>query len=499
MTDKPNPSLPRQKGKRQEPAERVKNFDEVAQGFSNEEAALEASRCLNCKNAKCSAACPVNIDIPAFIGMVKNGDTAGAYSKILETNFLPSICGRVCPQENYCENACVLKGKYEPVAIGLLEHYVADFARKNKCDEYKLPSAKSDYKIAVVGSGPAGLTVAAELKRHGHDVTIFEALHEPGGVLIYGIPPFRLPREVVRHQIDIVKKLGVEIVTDAVIGITISMEELLRDFNAVFIGSGVGQPVMMNIPGEDLPGIYSANEFLTRMNLMEGYKFPHKDTPIPSGSNFVIVGGGNSAMDAARCAKRLNPRSVAVLYRRTQAEMPARAEEVENAMEEGIKFEFLAAPVEFFGKEKVERVKCIKMELGEPDSSGRRRPKPKAGSEFYLEADCVIEAIGQDPNPIIQNVTPALLVGRRAVLKVNENFETSMPGVFAGGDIINGGSTVIEAMRDGKAAAASICKYLSSSVIARSAATKQSMKSNRGKPNGAIDCFVAALLAMTEK
>jgi len=461
----PNPYLPRKSGNPQDPKVRATNFNEVVSGLTFEQAVEEASRCLTCKNAKCSAACPVNIDIPGFISFIKTGDIMGAHARLLESNFLSAICGRVCDQSHYCEGACAIKAKFGAVAVGLLERFVADWAIKHKGN---LPSAAKDsgFKVACIGSGPASLTVAAELRRQGHAVTIFEALHEPGGVLIYGIPPFRLPREVVRAQIDIVRAMGVRIETDVVIGKTITVDELLEKFDAVFIGSGVGSPVMMNIPGEDLVGVYSANEFLTRMNLMEGYRFMQdgKDTPVPLGRNVLVVGGGNSAMDAARCALRLHPEKVTVMYRRTREEMPARSDEVEHAKEEGINFEFLTAPVSFEGDAngKLLRARCIRMKLGEPDAKGRRRPVPVAGSEFVVETDCVIEAIGQGPNPIIQKTTPGLETAARGVLKVLPGLKTTRPGVFAGGDIRNGGSTVLEAMKDGKTAASSINEYLSS-------------------------------------
>ncbi|MFA5161630.1 MAG: NADPH-dependent glutamate synthase [Elusimicrobiales bacterium] len=458
----PNPSLPKQRGARQSPLERVKNFDQVAAGLSAEEAALESNRCLNCKNAPCSAACPVNIKIPEFIACLRVGDAGAAASKIMESSLLPAVCGRVCPQENHCEGACVLKEKFGPVSIGLLERYAADTARAAGALKPPQIAPESGFSVAVIGSGPASLTAAAELRRAGHKVTVYEALHKFGGVLSYGIPPFRLPREVIASEVETVRRMGVEFVADALIGGALTIAELRQRFDAVFVGSGAGLPTMPGIPGENLAGVMSANEFLTRLNLMGAYK-PGADTPVDAGEHVVVLGGGNSAMDAARCALRLGPKSVTLAYRRSRLEMPARAEEAENAEEEGVRFEFLAAPLEFIGDEKgrLRRIRFTRMELGAPDGSGRSRPQPVAGSEFDMEADTAIIAIGQKPNPIIKRTTPELQTGRSGAIAVDEAGQTSVPGVFAGGDISRGGATALLAMKDGKRAAAAINKYLS--------------------------------------
>lgn len=462
---RPSPNLKRNEGRHQDPVERTKNFEEVALGFNMEEALTEAARCLNCKNKPCELACPVNVKIPEFITSLYQEDIQSSVLKIYETSLFPAICGRVCPQEEYCEAACVLKDKFGPVSIGRLERFVADYARKNSM--LKLPQCDKDngMKVACVGSGPASLAVAAELRKKGYDVTIFEALHEYGGVLRYGIPTFRLPREVIDFEVENLKKMGVKFIKNVLIGKSISLDEIRKDFDAVFIGSGAGLPSPLGVNGEDLIGVYSSNEFLTRINLMKGYKFPEYDTPVYVGKKVVVVGGGNTAMDSARCAKRLNPESVTVLYRRTKAEMPARAEEIENAIEEGIKFEFLTAPVELGGDEKgrLKRVKCIRMELGEPDSSGRRKPVPVKGSEFYIEADIIIAAIGQSPNPLIQQ-TCKIETNKWNCLVVNEKGQTSIEGVFAGGDVVRGGATVLLAMKDGKIAANAIDEYLKSKI-----------------------------------
>jgi len=457
----PNPQLPRQRGSRQAPDERATNFNEVAQGLSAEEAAREATRCLNCKNPPCTAACPVNIKIPEFIACLRDGDAGGAVSKIMETSLLPAICGRVCPQENHCEGACVLGKKFKPVAIGLLERYAADTARK--AGKLKAPATapETGKKAAVVGSGPSSVSAAAELRRAGHKVTVYEALHDFGGVLRYGIPTFRLPREIISQEIANVKAMGVDFVADVLIGSTLTIEDLLKAYDAVYIGSGAGLPTMPGIPGENLVGVCSANEFLTRINLMHAYK-PEADTPLNVGKKVVVLGGGNSAMDAARCAKRLGPESVTLAYRRSRDEMPARAEEVENAEEEGVKMEFLLAPVEFIGDEKsnLKKIKFQRMALGEPDASGRRKPVPVAGSEFEMDCDTAIIAIGQRPNPIIQKTTGGLSTGRHGVIVVDDSGKTSLDKVYSGGDSIRGGATVLLAMKDGKRAAAAINKFL---------------------------------------
>ncbi len=458
----PTPNKPRQRGDRQSPEARVKNFTEVAGNYTWDQAKAEANRCLNCKDAPCAKACPVNVQIPQFISFIREGKAGEAASKIMETNLLPAICGRVCPQEHHCEGACVLGKKFEPIAVGMLEKFSADTARRQNEMRAPVCTMPSGKKVACIGSGPSSLVAAAELARNGHKVTIFEALHAFGGVLRYGIPSFRLPRNVIDAEIKTVSEMCVEFRTDVLVGSTVTVGELLKEFDAVYVGSGAGLPTMMNIEGEGLAGVYSANEFLTRVNLMHADRFPETDTPVIVGKHVVVVGGGNSAMDSARCARRLGPDTVTVVYRRSQAEMPARKEEVENAQEEGVKFEFLTAPIGLEGDEKgiIKRIKCIRMALGEPDASGRRRPVPQKGSEFYIEADCVIVAIGQRPNPIIQKTTPGLETGKEGVVIVNDSGKTALDGVFAGGDVIRGGATVLVAMKDGKTAAAAIHNYL---------------------------------------
>ncbi|MFA6434840.1 MAG: NADPH-dependent glutamate synthase [Elusimicrobiales bacterium] len=459
---KPSSAIEQNLGRHQEPAVRKTNYDEVALGFSFEEAVTEAARCLNCKTRPCELACPVNIKIPEFVDLVYREDIQGAASKIFETSLFPAICGRVCPQETYCECACVLKEKFGPVSVGRLERFVADHVRKNGLTPLPKCAENTGFKVACVGSGPTSLAVAAELRKKGHEVAVFEALHEFGGVLSYGIPTFRLPREVVRAEVENLSKLGVRFFKNALIGKTLTVEELKQDFDAVYIGSGAGLPSPMNCRGEELVGVYSSNEFLTRINLMQAYKFPASDTPYYIGRKVIVVGGGNTAMDSARCAMRLGPESVTVLYRRTRAEMPARGEEVENAMEEGVKFDFLTAPLELEGTEqgRLKSVKCVRMELGEPDASGRRKPAPVKGSEFRMEADSLVVAIGSSPNPIIQQTTPGLAVKKGNCLAVDPGGKTSMEGVYAGGDVVRGGATVLLAMKDGKAAAGAIHRYL---------------------------------------
>lgn len=471
MQDKPkknSPSIKQNLGRHQDPAARRANFDEVALGFGLEEAVAEAARCLGCKTRPCELACPVSIKIPEFVDLIYKEDIGGAASKIFETSLFPAICGRVCPQETYCEDACVIKAKFGPVSIGRLERFAADYARVNGLIKPPACAADTGRKVACVGSGPTSLAVAAELRKLGHAVTVFEALHDFGGVLCYGIPAFRLPREVVRFEVDMLRKMGVKFLKNVLVGKSITVEELKKDFDAVYIGSGAGLPTPMNAPGEELVGVYSSNEFLTRVNLMQAYKFPETDTPYHIGKKVVVVGGGNTAMDSARCAMRLKPDEVTLLYRRTRAEMPARAEEVENAMEEGIKFEFLTAPVELEGDEKgvLKRMKCIRMELGEPDASGRRRPVPMKGSEFWLEADSVVVAIGQSPNPVIQQTTPGLAANKWGGIIIDEKTcATSLDGVYAGGDVVRGGATVLLAMKDGRAAARAIHEKLTAGSV----------------------------------
>ena len=457
----PNPTIPPQHGQRQEPKDRIKNFDEVAQGLTKEQALQEANRCLNCKNKPCQMACPVNVQIPAFIEYLLKDDIKGAISKIMETSLLPAICGRVCPQEKYCQGACTLKEKFGPVSIGLLERYTADTARKEHLTKPPIPLKESGFKVACVGSGPSALACAAELRRSGHKVTVFEALHKLGGVLSYGIPSFRLPREVIEAEIKTLKEMGVNFEENVLIGPSLSIAELLKNYDAIYIGSGAGLPMMAGVPGENAVGVYSANEFLTRVNLMKAYD-KNSDTPVKIGQKVLVLGGGNSAMDAARCARRLGQGEVTVIYRRSQAEMPARKEEVENAMEEGIKFSFLTIQKEVLINEKghAYALKCTRAKLGEPDEKGRRKPIEIPGSEFIIEADSIIIAIGQKPNPIIPKSTPQLKTTEKGTLILDDNQQTTIPGIFAGGDIKRGGATVLLAMKDGITAAKEINKYL---------------------------------------
>lgn len=449
----------------QDPKERCKNFLEVSYGFDEERALLEAARCLECKDQICVQGCPVVIDIRGFIRLILQKDYIGAVNKIREANYLPAICGRVCPQETQCEIVCTLGKKHEPVAIGKLERFVADFEMAN--NGFVIPEIKTkrDGKIAIVGSGPAGLTCAAELAQLGYKVTIFEALHAVGGVLRYGIPEFRLPRNILDIETNRIKQLGVEIITDFVVGRTATIDELFNEwgFDAIFLGTGAGTPTFMDIPGENLCGVYSANEYLTRVNLMKAYQFPEYDTPIKKGKNVAVIGGGNTAMDAVRTSLRLGAENAYLIYRRSRSEMPARVEEVHHAEEEGVKLILLTNPTRILGNENnwVCGIECQRMELGEPDESGRRRPVPIKGSEYIIEVDTVIEAIGQKPNPIIQATTPGLETSKRGTVVVNESQETSRPGIFAGGDLTRGGATVILAMQDGKIAAAKIHQYLS--------------------------------------
>jgi len=449
----------------QAPDVRNKNFEEVSQGYDEAMAMEEASRCLNCKHKPCVNGCPVNVRIPEFISLVAEGKFMEAYEVITSTNGLPAICGRVCPQETQCESKCVRGIKGEPVGIGRLERFVADYAMSHgaKAAEVAEPNGK---RVAVVGSGPAGLTCAGDLKKLGYDVTVFEALHTPGGVLVYGIPEFRLPKKLVRREISTLEAMGVKIETNMVIGRCISLDELLEDegFDAVFVGSGAGLPRFQGIPGESLNGVYSANEFLTRINLMKAYSFPNTDTPVQVGKSVAVVGGGNVAMDAARCAKRLGAENVYIVYRRSEAEMPARVEEVHHAKEEGIIFKMLTNPTEIKGDENgyVSGMICVEMELGEPDASGRRRPVVKAGSEHLLDVQTVVIAIGNSPNPLIKNTTPGLETQKwGGIIADEETGKTSKPFVYAGGDAVTGAATVILAMGAGKKAAAAIHAELS--------------------------------------
>lgn len=450
----------------QEPLVRNKNFREVTLGYTPEMAQEEAKRCLQCKHKPCISGCPVNVQIPEFIQLIADGEFAKAYEKVRETNALPAICGRVCPQETQCEERCVRAIKGEAVGIGRLERFAADYGMHAPETTPIVCKPKNGKKVAVVGAGPAGLTCAGDLAKAGYDVTIFEALHVPGGVLQYGIPEFRLPKSLVKEEIDTVKKLGVTIDTDMVIGRTLTIEDLKDQmgFEGIFVGSGAGLPNFMGIPGENLKGVYSANEFLTRINLMRAYDFPHCDTPISIGKSTAIVGGGNVAMDAARSAKRLGSEKVYIVYRRSEEEMPARLEEVHHAKEEGIIFKTLNNPIRILGDDTgwVSGMECVEMELGEPDESGRRRPVIKEGSEHIIDVETVVISIGNSPNPLIKNTTPGLESNKKGCIVVNEDtMQTSVTGVYAGGDTVTGAATVILAMGAGKIAAQSIDEYLS--------------------------------------
>lgn len=446
----------------QDPEVRNGNFQEVALGYTREQAMDEAERCLGCKHKPCVSGCPVAIDIPAFLAKVKEGDMEGAYKVIARSSSLPAVCGRVCPQETQCEAKCVRGIKGEPVAIGRLERYVADYHMAHSTVAPQKP-ASNGHKVAVIGAGPAGLTCAGDLAKIGYAVTVFEALHLAGGVLVYGIPEFRLPKEIVRKEIQNLKDLGVDIETNMVIGRVLAVDELFEQgYEAVFIGTGAGLPRFMGIPGENLKGVYSANEFLTRVNLMKAYQ-QNSETPILHAEKVAVVGGGNVAMDAARCAKRLGAKEVYIVYRRSMQELPARKEEVEHAEEEGIIFKMLNNPVEILGNEHkaVVGMKCVQMELGEPDESGRRRPVVKKGSEFVLDTDCVIMAIGTSPNPLIRSTTPGLDTNRHGcIVTRDETGLTSREGVYAGGDAVTGAATVILAMGAGKDAAHAIDEYI---------------------------------------
>ncbi len=458
----PNMSLKKNPMPAQDPNVRNKNYEEVTLGYTEEMALDEALRCLNCKNKPCVGGCPVMIHIPEFIAEVAKGNFEEAYQVIAQTSSLPAVCGRVCPQESQCEKYCVRGIKGEPVGIGRLERFVADWHNNHACDAPPKP-APNGHKVAVIGSGPAGLTCAGDLAKKGYDVTVYEALHLAGGVLVYGIPEFRLPKAIVQKEVDGLKALGVTVATDTVVGRTISIDELMEEegFEAVFIGSGAGLPMFMSIPGINYKGVFSANEFLTRINLMKAY-LPDSDTPIIHPKKVAVVGGGNVAMDAARCSKRLGA-EVHIVYRRGMEELPARHEEVEHAEEEGVIFNTLNNPVEILADEddNVRAIRCIKMELGEPDASGRRSPVEVVGSEFDMEVDCVIMALGTSPNPLIKSTTEGLEVNRKGCIVVNEEGLTSRPGVYAGGDAVTGAATVILAMGAGKTAAKAIDEQLS--------------------------------------
>jgi len=458
MSSKNKAKMPEQK-----PKDRIKNFDEVALGLTKEQAIAEAKRCIQCKKASCVKGCPVEIDIPAFIKFLALGEFDKAIAKIKEKNALPAVCGRVCPQEDQCEKACVLKTKGNPIGIGYLERFVADYEMRNPLAVTRLPNVEEKKRVtgcgtrvAVIGSGPAGLTCAADLAKMGYRVTLFESLSVPGGVLVYGIPEFRLPKKIVGIEVDYIRSLGVQIQTDTLIGRTLTIEDLFKqNYKSIFVASGAGLPRFMGIPGENLKGVYSANEFLVRVNLMRANQFPEYLTPIKIGKKVVVIGAGNVAMDSARIALRLGAKKVTIVYRRSRVEMPAREEEIVRAEEEGIEFILLTAPTEILGDKDgwVKSMECLKMKLGEPDASGRRRPVPIEGSEYIIDCDTVVVAIGQNPNPLIPKATPKLKIEKWGGVIVDEKGETSISGVFAGGDIVTGAATVISAMGAGKLAA----------------------------------------------
>ena len=456
-------AVPRHPMPAQDASVRVKNFEEVAVGWDKETAMDEAVRCLMCKKPQCVLNCPAEIDIPGFIGKIADGDFLEAARILRASSALPAVCGRVCPQETQCELTCVMGKKFKPVAIGRLERFASDYALFEK----ELPAAKiappTGKKVAVVGAGPAGITAAGDLIKLGHEVTLFEALHKPGGVLVYGIPEFRLPKEIVRRELEVIQQLGVKLVNNFVVGRTATVDELLEEFDAVFLGNGAGAPSFLNIPGENLNGVYSASEYLTRCNLMKSYMFPEYTTPVARGNRVAVLGGGNVAMDAVRMALRLGAEEAVILYRRSRKEMPAREEEVEHAEEEGVKFNFLVNPVRFIGNELgwIKGIECTRMELGEPDSSGRRRPVPIKGSEFVVDVDMAIVAIGQSANPIVASTATGVDTNARGYFIADEEGRTTKPGVFAGGDIVTGAATVILAIGAGKKAARAIHDYLS--------------------------------------
>ena len=460
----PNMTMTKLPMPEQDPKVRARNFEEVSYGYTEEMAVEEAQRCLNCKHMPCVSGCPVNVQIPKFISLIAQGKFADACAAIKETSALPAVCGRVCPQESQCEAKCVRGIKGEPVAIGRLERFAADWDMKNGKHEIEKP-VSNGHKVAIIGAGPAGLTCAGDLAKKGYEVTIFEAFHKAGGVLVYGIPEFRLPKAIVQKEVEGLEKLGVKVMTDMVIGKVLSIDELMNDmgFEAVFVGSGAGLPMFMGIEGEDLVGVYSANEFLTRINLMKAY-LDEYDTPIRKGKSVAVVGGGNVAMDAARSAMRLGAEHVYIIYRRSEAELPARREEVHHAKEEGIEFMLLNNPVKINGDENgsVKSIECIKMELGEPDESGRRRPVEVPGSEFVMELDTVIMSLGTSPNPLISSTTKGLDTNKwKCIIADENNGKTTKEGVYAGGDAVTGAATVILAMGAGKAAAKGIDEYLS--------------------------------------
>lgn len=450
----------------QDPLERVNNFEEVPLGYSRKDALEEAERCLQCDPAPCIKGCPVGIDIPKFIDQIKHEDFKGSIDTIKETNNLPAVCGRVCPQEEQCQAVCTLGKKFEPVSIGRLERFAADWEREHGSVDNRVDESR-DGKVAVVGSGPAGLTASSDLRKLGYEVTVFEQFHQPGGVLVYGIPEFRLPNEIVEREVDNLKDMGVNIETNTVVGRLFTVDDLLEGnrvdkYDAVFLGTGAGLPYFLDLPGENLNGIYSANEFLTRVNLMRAFKFPEYDTPVKIGKRVATIGGGNVAMDSARTALRLGADSSTVIYRRSEAEMPAREEEIQHAREEGIEFRLLRNPTGFKGNNgRVEKVECVEMELGEPDESGRPKPIPKEGSEFDIPVDNVIIAIGNSPHPLIPRTTDGLETSNRGTIEASSRGRTTREGVWAGGDIVTGAATVIKAMGAGKTAALDIHEWLS--------------------------------------
>ena len=451
---------------KQEPFERIKNFDEVALGYTEELARAEAGRCLNCKKPLCSQGCPVGVKIPEFIHCIVEGDFSAGIKKIKETNALPAVCGRVCPQEEQCEHKCILGKKGEPVSIGRLERFLADYEAIGGKSEKPAMAALNGMKIAIVGSGPAGITVANDLALLGYEITMFEALHAAGGVLTYGIPEFRLPKAIVKREVDYVKSLGVKVYLDRIVGKTHTISSILEEFNGIFVGAGAGLPWFMGIPGENLNGVYSANEYLTRCNLMKGYRFPAHDTPMKRPARVAVFGGGNVAMDSARTALRLGADESHIVYRRSKEELPARAEEAENAEEEGVIFDYLTLPIRLIGNERgwLTEIECLKMELGEPDASGRRSPVEIKGSEFRMKADAVIVAIGNSPNPLIPMTTPGLKVGKKGNIEVDEETgKTSRDRIWAGGDVVTGAATVISAMGAGRKAAKAMHEALSGS------------------------------------
>ena len=469
LSPKERMAIPRQGMPEQAALARATNFKEVNLGFTEQLALLEAERCIQCKDPKCMQGCPVRVNIPRFIKALAEADFAGAAQSLLGDNALPAVTGRVCPQEKQCEAECIRGIKGKPVAIGYLERFVADWAREHRNGARPALPTASGKKVAVIGAGPAGLTAAGELAKRGHDVTVYEALHQPGGVLVYGIPEFRLPKQIVDMEVQRLRDSGVKIECNVVVGRTYTLPELRAQYDAIFLANGAGLPVFMNVPGENLKGVYSANEYLTRVNLMAAYEFPSADTPVLLGKRVVVVGGGNVAMDSVRTAKRLGAEEAIIVYRRTKTELPARVEEVHHAEQEGVRFDFLVAPLEVVGNDKkwVTGLKCQRMQLGEPDKSGRRSPVPIPGSEFVLECDVVVVAIGTRANPLLTATCPELKLNKRGNIEVDADGMTSLPGVFAGGDIVRGAATVILAMGDGKKSAQAIDAYLTTPAVAQ--------------------------------